>query len=431
MKIRKTPVTRENPYYEWTLQESVDYLRWVLREFPFGDWKVVTPSDRDVGEGEPRRQSRSQAVQVAAMLSLFCMGLIPKGANRMGFIYNANSQRSGKTLLAKLAIMTVTGIFKAQPWKGKEEELNKLLDAEILAGSMYVCFDNVRGYMSSQTLEGLMTSPQWTGRVLGRTQMFTAENRMNLFITGNDCIVSPDMAHRCLICDLFVEQGDVQERQVENLIDEPWLMDKENRRNTLSALWGIVRAWHGAGKPNASSFGFKPRLGFERWGEIIGGIVGHAGFGNPLEKVQLDSAGDSEERNIRKLIERMRDESLKPDHEDHSGYLEFTFQQIVDFCHEEGLFDWILDGRETDGGYKLNAKSSSKFGFCIKKFMPPTSKSAVKAGKPPRKYRVSYGSIIKAGTDERRPPVDEFHYVGTFGDGRHKRYFIEWKPANG
>lgn len=430
MKIRKTPVTRENPYYEWTLQESVDYLRWVLREFPFGDWKVVTPSDRDGGEGEPRMQSRSQAVQVAAMLSLFCMGLIPKGANRMGFIYNANSQRSGKTLLAKLAIMTVTGIFKAQPWKGKEEELNKLLDAEILAGSMYVCFDNVRGYMSSQTLEGLMTSPQWTGRVLGRTQMFTAENRMNLFITGNDCIVSPDMAHRCLICDLFVEQGDVQERQVENLIDEPWLMDKENRRNTLSALWGIVRAWHGAGKPNASSFGFKPRLGFERWGEIIGGIVGHAGFGNPLEKVQLDSAGDSEERNIRKLIERMRDESLKPDHEDMSGYLEFTFQEIVNFCHQDGLFDWILDGRETDSGYKLNAKSSTKFGLCIKKFMPPVSKSAEKAGKPPRKYRVSYGALIKAGTDERRPPVDEFHYVGTRGDGRHKRYFIEWKPVN-
>ena len=109
---------------------------------------------------------------------------------------------------------------------------------------------------------------------------------------------------------------------MENLIDEPWLMDKENRRNTLSALWGIVRAWHEAGKPNASSFGF------ERWGEIVGGIVGHAGFGNPLEKVQLDSAGDSEERNIRKLIERMRDESLKPEHEDMSGYLDLHFKKL-------------------------------------------------------------------------------------------------------
>jgi len=35
-----------------------------------------------------------------------------------------------------------------------------------------------------------------------------------------------------------------------------------------------------------------------------------------------------------------------------------------------------------------------------------------------------YGAIIKAGTDELRAPVDEFHFVGIYGDGRHKRYFI-------
>jgi hypothetical protein len=425
MEIRKTPVSEKNPYYEWTLQESTDYLRWILREFPFGDWKMV-----DDGSGEPVKQSRSQAVQVGAMLSLFCMALIPKGANRMGFIYNANSQRSGKTLLAKFAIMSVCGVFKAQPWKGNEEDLNKVLDSEMLAGSMYICFDNVRGYMGSQTLEGLMTAPQWTGRVLGKTQMFTAENRMNLFITGNDCIVSPDMAHRCLICDLFVEQGDVQERQVENLIDEVWLMERENRRNILSALWGLVRSWHDAGRPTASSLGYKPRLGFERWGEIIGGIVGHAGFGNLLEKVQLEAAGDSEERNIRKLIERMRDDS--PRNDEKTGREEYQFQQIVDFCHEDGLFDYILDGRQTDGHYKLNSKSLSKFGLCIKKYFPSIS-AAGKTIKLPRKYRVTYGAPILASNakivGERQSPVDALHYVGAYGDGRHKRYFIEWKPA--
>jgi hypothetical protein len=419
MEIRKTPVTKETPYYEWTLQESTDYLRWILREFPFGDWKMVND-----GSGEMVKQSRSQAVQIGAMLSLFCMALIPKGANRMGFIYNANSQRSGKTLLAKLAIMSVCGIFKAQPWKGNEEDLNKVLDAEMLAGSMYICFDNVRGFMGSQTLEGLMTSPQWTGRVLGKTQMFTAENRMNLFVTGNDCLVSPDMAHRCLICDLFVEQGDVQERQVENLIDEVWLMDQENRRNILSALWGLVRSWHQAGRPMASSFDYKPRLGFERWGEIIGGIVGHAGFGNLLARVDLESAGDSEDRNIKKLIERMRDSDLT---ENKAGRLEFTFQQIVDFCDEDGLFDWILDGRQTDNGYKLNAKSSSKFGLSIKKYFPP-----VKKNKNPRKHRVVYEPLLTPLNEypqRRGAPIQEFHYVGTVGEGRHKRFFIEWAPV--
>jgi hypothetical protein len=284
--------------------------------------------------------------------------------------------------------------------------------------------------MGSQTLEGLMTAPQWTGRVLGKTQMFTAENHMNLFITGNDCIVSPDMAHRCLICDLFVEQGDVQERQVKNLIDEVWLMDIENRRNTLSALWGLAKHWNKVGRPTATSFGFKPRLGFERWGDLIGGIVGAAGFGNPLEKVQLEAAGDSEERNIRKLIERMRDESLRND--ESTGREEYQFQQIVDFCHEDGLFDYILDGRQINGHYKLNTKSNSKFGLCIKKYFPSIS-AAGNTIKLPRKFRVTYGSPILAqeakSAGERRPPVDALHYVGAFGDGRHKRYFIEWKPA--
>jgi hypothetical protein len=340
--------------------------------------------------------------------------MLPDGANRMGFIYNANSQRSGKTLLAKLAIMAVCGVFKAQPWKGNEDDLNKVLDSEMLAGSLYICFDNVRGYMGSQTLEGLMTAPQWTGRVLGKTQMFTAENHMNLFITGNDCIVSPDMAHRCLICDLFVEQGDVQERQVKNLIDEVWLMDIENRRNILSALWGLAKHWNKAGRPTATSLGFKPRLGFERWGDLIGGIVGAAGFGNPLEKVQLESAGDSEERNIHKLIDRMRDMALG------ESRGEFSFQQVVDFCHDDGLFDYMLDGKETQDGYKLNASSTSRFGLTLNRYAPKVSggfcgKDADKT-RPPRKYRRK--------AEEGHEEVVAF---GCFGDGRHRRYYIEWK----
>jgi hypothetical protein len=421
MEIRKTPVSDEMPYYDWTLRESTTYLREILQEFPFADWKTEVIQDED-GEQEVR-QSRSQAVQVAAMLSLFCTAMLPDGSNRMGFIYNANSQRSGKTLLAKLAIMAVCGVFKAQPWKGNEDDLNKVLDAEMLAGSLYICFDNVRGYMGSQTLEGLMTAPQWTGRVLGKTQMFTAENHMNLFITGNDCIVSPDMAHRCLICDLFVEQGDVQERQVKNLIDEVWLMDIENRRNILSALWGLVKHWNKVGRPTATSFGFKPRLGFERWGDLIGGIVGAAGFGNPLEKVQLEAAGDSDDRNIRKLFARMREaDDERPQTFYSSGRVDYEFQQLVDFCREDSLFDWMMDGRETERGFKLNAKSLSKFGLCIKRFFPPVSggfcgKNNDKT-KPPRMYRMKHADR------------DEVHFVGSYGDGRHKRYFIEWRPKS-
>ena len=150
---------------EMTLAEAVAFLRELLGEFPFGDWREELAEDGVTVV----RQSRSLAVQVAAMLSQFAGACVPRGANRMGFIYNANSQRSGKTLLAKIAIMTLYRSFKAQAWKGEEDDLAKVVDAEVLAGSTYLCFDNVRGYVGSQSLEGLMTSPDWTGRVLGKT----------------------------------------------------------------------------------------------------------------------------------------------------------------------------------------------------------------------------------------------------------------------
>ena len=176
-----------------------------------------------------------------------------------------------------------------------------------------------------------------------------------------------------------------------------------------------MRAWGKAGKPKASSFGFKPRLGFERWGDIIGGIVGFAGFGNPLEKVQLEQAGDSEERNIRKLIDRMRDMALG----DNRG--EFGFQQIVDFCHDDGLFDYMLDGRETQDGYKLNASSSSRFSLTLGRYAPKVSggfcgKDSDRS-RPPRKYRRK----IENG--------EEVVYLGCFGDGRGRKYFVEWAPV--
>lgn len=384
-EIRKTPVSREMPYYDWSLDESVRYLRWLLAEFPFADWKEHVVSDNDGGDGTPVRNSRSQAVQIAAMLSLFCAAMLRNGSSRMGFIFTANSQRSGKSLLAKLAIMPINSSFRGQSWKAKEEELNKVIDAEMISGSSYICFDNVRGYVSSPTLEGLMTSPSWTGRVLKETRMFEVKNRMTLFITGNDCTVSPDMAHRCLVVDLHVNEGNVQDRRPSWILDDAWLLDKENRRCILSALCGIVRAWARAGKPDASSFGFKPRLGFEHWGNIIGGIVGFAGFGNCLEVPQLESGGNSEERSLLDLIDCMAAKmtgSLK----------EFEFHELGQICYEEGLFEWMLEGREYDGVFSASPACRSKLGRVLGRYAPNTdgNKSARRYTRGERAYLLGH-----------------------------------------
>src|SRR5437016_638211 len=118
-------------YYDdkLSLEDAVTYLRVLLHEFPFSDW-YTDPDEYSLGP-----QSRSQAVQVAAMMSQFARGLVPRASRGLGFIYTSNSQRSGKTLLMKLAIIPVNGQMATQTWNSKEEELRKVIDAEMLAAS--------------------------------------------------------------------------------------------------------------------------------------------------------------------------------------------------------------------------------------------------------------------------------------------------------
>src|SRR5882724_4500056 len=118
-----------------SLEDAVKYLRELLVEFPFTDW-------RDDNEGV--MQSRSQAVHITAMLSQFAGRLIPRESSRLGFFYNSNSQRSGKSLLMKMAIIPTNGWMAGQAWNTKEEEMRKVLDAEVLRASRYIAYDNVR-----------------------------------------------------------------------------------------------------------------------------------------------------------------------------------------------------------------------------------------------------------------------------------------------
>jgi hypothetical protein len=177
-------------------------------------------------------------------------------------------------------------------------------------------------------------------------------------------------------------------------------------------LWGIVRHWSEAGSPTASSFGYKPRLGFERWGEIIGGIVGFAGFGNPLEKVQLEQAGDSEERNIRRLLGGLRKLSV------HENYEEFTFQDIVTLSNDEGLFEYLMEGKMDNGNFKLSGKSASKLGLMLGKYAARTDGDRAR---PPRIFR-----NIKHFTVNEVEIIDDVSF-GYKGEGRQRRYCISWK----
>lgn len=406
-----------NGFYDDTLSlyGATTFLRELLMEFPFSDWRDELPPQAPEDarfEVEHGRQARSQAVQLAAMLSQFAGGLLPPNEMRLGFIYNANSQRSGKTLLVKLAIVPPNARMAVQSWNAKEEELRKVIDAECLRASRYIVFDNVRGHVASPVLEAFMTTPVWTGRILAQSKMFEASNLSTIFITGNDMTVSPDMAFRCLICDLFVQEANVQERRVTTPITDSWLMLKSTRMRILNALSCIVRHWDEAGRPKASK---NLRAGFERWCEVFGGMVEFAGFGDCLAMpTDVESDVNTEGADMKGLVTMLAKPVLAGD----TRRLELRFQDVVNGAHEGGFFDWMLDGKLVDKEedrepgvwcvengvfkeYVLKPDSTSRFGKLLKRYAPQTGA---------RIFRVTPEQSVR---------------VSCTGKNRQRRYVIE------
>lgn len=362
-----------NGYYDdhRTLHQAVTHLHDLFCKFPYSDWApAISPTEESpfYNPEDPAatyRFSRSLAVQVMAMLSVFASGCVPPQASRLGFLFNANTQRSGKTLGAKMTVSPIYGSFKVQSWRDKEDDMLKVLDSETLAATTYICFDNIRSLIASAPLEGFMTAPVWTGRILGRSEMFEAENNAILLLTANNASLGPDMQERVLICDLYVENADRQERAEEldpsREIDDVWLAKPENRIQILSSLWSIVRHWDAAGRPLASG---KARKGFTSWCNILAGMVEFAGFGDALEHpVDLENCGDSESEDIRTLV------SICSIH-DHT---EHTFQGIVHICWENGLIPWCMHGREDYSEdlqkvtIKLSDQANSRFGILLQR----------------------------------------------------------------
>lgn len=253
-----------------------------------------------------------------------------------------------------------------------------------------------------------MTSSTWTGRLLGKTQMFEAANAATVFITGNDLSVSPDIKRRTVEVTLFVSEADVQTRIVENPIDDAWLLDSKNRRDILNALSAIIRHWANDGQQLATK---NLRIGYERWCQVFSGITQFAGFGDPLAppgEMEEEQDMDTETADVRNLVLVLADSIISDD----GKRIEYTFQQVVNLAHEHELFDWILDGKEVEQheeaalvrrDYILKTDSKSKFGKLLKRYAPYTGEAqgprfrVFRVGKGDKARQIRMSSIGRTG----------------------------------
>lgn len=308
-------------------EDAVKFLRTLLGEFCF----------------KPDDQERATSVAIAQMLTLYCSLILTPHTVRPLFLITANAEGAGKTLLAKLAVISRLCYCPCGTAPTEEAEWRKLIFSTALSRSPVLFIDNAKGHLKSAALEALATSPILQDRVLGQSRNETILHGLTVFITGNGVTISGDLRRRTLLIELFLEEARAEDRIIQKPLDDATILSL--RPKILSALWALVRKWGEAGKPEAKI----THSSFLPWSKIVGAILEGAGFCSPCSMPVLDTSGDPDQIDMEKLIGKLVVTKNLGNR--------FEFRQLVTFAKDHGLFDQIIP--ESDNDPKAAAKRSA------------------------------------------------------------------------
>lgn len=241
-----------------SLEEARNALSAMLKpfeEFPFAD-------------------DAARFVPVAVVLTSLAMGAL-EGVNIPCFVFDANLQGTGKTLLADACSWILTGreVSKQTFPSDDKSELEKILGGAALAATPMMMLDNVNGIFGGDALEQRMTcrgSSQF--RILGKTGNPKLPWRTIVLASGNNLKTTTDMRRRIIRCRLLSKVENPEERPIQRGDLRGWIL--ERRPQLVSAGLTLLRAFIVAGRPGQVI----GKMGnFEEWSSLIGGALKWAG----------------------------------------------------------------------------------------------------------------------------------------------------------
>jgi hypothetical protein len=171
-----------------------------------------------------------------------------------------------------------------------QEEERKSIMSYLQAGRSIVIIDNIVGEYGGATVNALATSRVIEGRRVGSNRIMNVINDTSWILTGNNVVLAPDTAERCLHVRLFCKD------------EKPHLRDgwkypnlfktvQEKRNELLAAAIIILKAYIVAGRPKQNI----PAWGsFEEWSALVRGALVWAGQVDPAEsRTQLEAEADT------------------------------------------------------------------------------------------------------------------------------------------
>jgi hypothetical protein len=197
-----------------------------------------------------------------------------------GFIFDASTRGSGKTLQADVVSLIATGrVSSKMGYPTDDEELEKVLGAYALRGALLINFDNITRPFGGGPLDRCLTATDSVElRVLGRSEVPSLRWRATVLATGNNVELVGDTSRRVLFSRLEPSEENPEHRADFRIADlRAWV--RERRARLVVAALTILRAYVVAGRPNV---GVKSWGSFEQWSSLVPAALVWAGAANPM-----------------------------------------------------------------------------------------------------------------------------------------------------
>jgi putative DNA primase/helicase len=153
-------------------------------------------------------------------------------------------------------------------WGGNSEEFEKRLAALLLQTPGVISIDNANGMqIKGDLLESVITEGCADIRPLGHSKIVKVRNRSLITLTGNNPIITGDMARRALSIELLPRSAD-PERDIYPF--DPAELTQRHRTDVLMAAFTAMRAFRQAGMPRQKL----PAVGsFDDWSHKVRDLV--------------------------------------------------------------------------------------------------------------------------------------------------------------
>lgn len=204
--------------------------------------------------------------ETAALTALLTAAVRPLLPTAPGFGASAPNQASGKTLLARV-ICELSGASPAvspQPDSGNDEEMRKRLFAALSSGSRALIIDNIIGAFDSPSLAAMMTSEEYTDRVLRESRTDTVPSNVLVLLSGNNLTLEGDLPRRVLICRIDPQMELPHQREFPF---DPCAIVREYRQELIAASLILFRGYITARGNDRHGLG---RIAsFEVWDDLV------------------------------------------------------------------------------------------------------------------------------------------------------------------